>query len=123
MPIAAYLAAISIAGVGVLHVLSGERHAGSADAMSQAEFAVLQNLRSLNEADRAVVIRLSNALAATSQGKKTEGSSVTGELSGQGPPREGKANGLACSNSTDRCVVRRHRYAWAPGACEPRNGA
>ena len=69
-PAAAYLATISNAGVDVLYVLTGEPLAGSADAMSQAEFTVLQNLRSLSEADQAAVIRLTNALAATSQGEE-----------------------------------------------------
>ena len=66
----AYLTAVSSAGVDVLYVLTGERHAGSADAMSEAEFTVLQNLRSLSEADQAAVIRLTNALAATSQSEE-----------------------------------------------------
>ena len=65
-PDAAYLAAISSAGVDVLYVLTGERHAGSADAMSEVEFTVLQNLRSLSEADQSAVVRLTNALAITS---------------------------------------------------------
>lgn len=55
---------------------------GSADVMSEVEFTVRQNLRSLSEADQAAVIRLTNAIAATGQGENTEGSSVTCELSG-----------------------------------------
>lgn len=65
-----YLSSIAAEGVDVMFVLTGERHASSTDAMSEAEFTVLQNLRLLSEADQAAVIRLTNALAATSQGEE-----------------------------------------------------
>lgn len=62
-PDAAYLAAIAAAGVDVLYVVTGARTLQPVEGLSVAEGEVLDNYRSLPEADQASVRRLTTALA------------------------------------------------------------
>lgn len=62
-PDATYLAAIAAAGVDVLYVVTGARTLQPVEGLSVAESEVLDNYRSLPEADQASVRRLTTALA------------------------------------------------------------
>lgn len=62
-PDAAYLSAISEAGVDVLYVLTGQRAMPSPDSLSPDEAQVLNSYRSMSDEDRASVRRLTAALA------------------------------------------------------------
>ena len=64
------LAALAAIGVDVVYVLTGQRALSGAKELSDQESAVIDSFRCLSEADQAAVSRLTNALAATSQGEK-----------------------------------------------------
>ena len=69
-PNAEYLAVWASHGVDVLYVLTGQRTPSGAEGLSDQESAVIESFRCLSEADQAAVSRLTNALAATSQGEE-----------------------------------------------------
>lgn len=62
-PDAAYLAAVSVEGVDVLYVVTGERKPLPADSLSTAEADLLSHYRTLPEADQAGATRMVTALA------------------------------------------------------------
>lgn len=64
-PDAEYLAAVAVAGVDVLYVITGERKPTKGDSLSHEETTVLEQYRSLPELDKSAVSRLTAALAAT----------------------------------------------------------
>lgn len=70
-PDTAYLGAVSAAGVDVVYVLTGQRMPRREDCLSVAEEKILDNYRALPEEDQAAVRRLTDALAQSSQMKKT----------------------------------------------------
>ena len=61
-PDAAYLSAVSDAGVDVLYVVTGQRTPRKEEGLDERERVVLDNFRSLPEEDRTAVHRLTNAL-------------------------------------------------------------
>lgn len=62
-PDAAYLSGLSAAGVDVLYLLTGQRTPVTADGLAEDESEVLNHYRSMPDADRAAVRRLTTALA------------------------------------------------------------
>lgn len=70
-PDAAYLAAVSAAGIDVLYVLTGNRVPMAAETLSEKESSMVEKYRSLGAADRASLDRLVDALAETAGAYKT----------------------------------------------------
>ncbi len=62
-PDAEYLTGLSAAGVDVLYLLTGQRTPVTADGLAEDESEVLNHYRSMPDADRAAVRRLTTALA------------------------------------------------------------
>lgn len=62
-PDAAYLTAVASVGVDIMYVLTGSRTPAREGDLNERERVVLDNFRSLSEADQAAMQRLSNALA------------------------------------------------------------
>lgn len=64
---------LSVIGVDVVYVLTGQRMPRPVEGLSERESAVLDNFRSLPEEDRAAVQRLTNALAQSAVNQKQTG--------------------------------------------------
>lgn len=62
-PDAAYLAAVAVAGVDVLYVVTGTRTPTAANSLSDEENALVQRYRSMPAENRATVERVTEALA------------------------------------------------------------
>ncbi len=62
-PDAVYLMAIAAIGVDIMYVLTGNRNISTVGELTPAESKVLANYRSLPDADKASVRRLTDALA------------------------------------------------------------
>lgn len=64
-PAADYLAAVAEKGVDVLYVVTGERKPSPADSFTATEAELVSHFRQLPESDRAAVMRMASAFAAT----------------------------------------------------------
>lgn len=69
-PDSAYLAAVAKVGVDVLYVLTGERRPASAESISADEIALVMAYRSMSDAERSVLRRLSGSLTGSDGSQK-----------------------------------------------------
>lgn len=69
-PDAGYLAALAGRGVDVLYVITGERRPSSAEGISADEIALVMAYRSMSEAERSVLRRISGSITGSESSQK-----------------------------------------------------
>ncbi|WP_431483706.1 helix-turn-helix domain-containing protein [Pseudomonas solani] len=69
-PDASYLAAVAEKGVDVLYVLTGERRPSSAEGISAEEIALVMAYRSMSDAERSVLRRISGSITSSEGSQK-----------------------------------------------------